>query len=109
MPETIDLPILALRRHSILIDADLARLYGVTKALNQAVLRNADRFPEDFRFQLSASEKAEVVTKRDHLKTLLVHDTALRDLYQKLLPLLQPPPAQSPRRIGFHSRLAESK
>jgi hypothetical protein len=35
-------------------------------------------------------------------KTLLVHDSALRDLYQKLLPLLSPPPEPSRRRIGFH-------
>ncbi len=34
-------------------------------------------------------------------KTLLQHDTALRDVYRKLLPLLQPPPDPPPRRIGF--------
>lgn len=46
-----------------MIDADLAELYGVsTKALNQAVKRNAGRFPPDFMFQLDAAEKAEVVT-----------------------------------------------
>jgi hypothetical protein len=36
-------------------------------------------------------------------KSLLQHDAALRDVYQKLLPLLQPPPAPAKRRIGFHS------
>ena len=47
----------------VMIDADLAQLYGVpTKALNQAVKRNAARFPPDFMFQLDAPEKAEVVT-----------------------------------------------
>ena len=35
-------------------------------------------------------------------KTLLVHDSALRDVYRKLLPLLQPPPAPPTKRIGFH-------
>ena len=35
-------------------------------------------------------------------KTLLQHDTALRDIYRKLLPLLQPPPDPPKRRIGFH-------
>jgi hypothetical protein len=35
-------------------------------------------------------------------KTLLVHDSALHDLYQKLLPLLSPPPEPPRRRIGFH-------
>jgi len=44
-----------LRGHRVPLDADLADLYGVTtKALNQAVQRNADRFPEDFMFRLDA-------------------------------------------------------
>ena len=55
----------------VIIDADLATLYGVpTKALNQAVKRNAARFPPDFMVQLNAPEKAEVVTNCDHLQKL---------------------------------------
>ncbi|WP_241525054.1 ORF6N domain-containing protein [Simplicispira metamorpha] len=55
----------------VIIDADLAELYGVpTKALNQAVKRNAGRFPPDFMFQLDAPEKSEVVTNCDHLHKL---------------------------------------
>ena len=55
----------------VIIDADLAELYGVpTKALNQAVKRNAGRFPPDFMFQLDAPEKTEVVTSCDHLHKL---------------------------------------
>ena len=55
----------------MLIDADLAALYGVTtKALNQSVKRNAARFPTDFVFQLNSDEKAEVVTNCDHLQQL---------------------------------------
>lgn len=55
----------------VIIDADLAQLYGVpTKVLNQAVKRNGGRFPTDFMFQLDASEKAEVVTNCDHLQKL---------------------------------------
>jgi ORF6N domain len=55
----------------VIIDADLAELYGVpTKALNQAVKRNAGRFPPDFMFQLEAPEKAQVVTNCDHLSKL---------------------------------------
>ena len=55
----------------VIIDADLATLYGVpTKVLNQAVKRNAARFPPDFMFQLDAPEKAEVVTNCDHLQKL---------------------------------------
>ena len=63
--------ILLLRDQKVIIDADLAALYGVpTKALNQAVKRNQERFPEDFMFQLSPVEKAEVVTNCDHLAHL---------------------------------------
>ena len=55
----------------VIIDADLAELYGVpTKALNQAVKRNANRFPPDFLFQLTDAEKTEVVTNCDHLAKL---------------------------------------
>jgi hypothetical protein len=53
------------------VDFDLADLYGVpTKALNQAVNRNHQRFPQDFAFVLSPEEKAEVVTNCDHLSRL---------------------------------------
>ena len=55
----------------VIIDVDLAELYGVpTKALNQAVKRNTVRFPPDFLFQLTPAEKAEVVTNCDHLQKL---------------------------------------
>jgi len=67
----IESRILLLRRQRVLIDADLAVLYGVTtKALNQAVKRNSARFPIDFVFQTTDAEKAEVVTNCDHLKQL---------------------------------------
>ena len=60
-----------IRSLRVMVDADLAELYGVpTKALNQAVKRNAGRFPPDFMFQLDAAEKAEVVTNCDHLSKL---------------------------------------
>jgi hypothetical protein len=63
--------ILFLREERVLLDADLAAIYGVsTKALNQAVKRNAERFPTDFNFQLSDLERQEVVTKCDHLSRL---------------------------------------
>ena len=51
--------------------ADLADIYGVsTKRLNEQMKRNRDRFPEDFIFQLTMEEKAEVVANCDHLKKL---------------------------------------
>lgn len=161
----IETLILTLRDRKVLIDADLADIYGVeTRTLNQAVKRNAERFPEDFVFQLDANEKLEVITNCDHLaglkfakslpyaytehgaimaamvlnspeavkmsvfvvraftqmrellaanaailrrlaeidRTLLEHDSALRDVYRKLLPLLQPPAESPKRRIGFN-------
>jgi len=49
--------ILAIRGENVMLDSDLARVYGVTtKALNQAVKRNEERFPEDFAFQLTPEE-----------------------------------------------------
>jgi hypothetical protein len=67
----IESRILLVRGQRVMIDADLAELYGVpTKALNQALKRNRDRFPPDFGFRLSRSEKIEVVTNCDHLARL---------------------------------------
>ena len=165
MPVEPAIPILAIRSQRVILDADLARLYGVeTRALNQAVKRNTERFPSDFLFRLNQAEKTQVITNCDHLRalrfakslpfaftehgalmaanvlnspeavkmsvyvirafikireelatnaailkrlaeidnTLLVHDTALRDVYQKLLPLLSPPPDKPKRQIGFN-------
>jgi hypothetical protein len=163
----IEQRIYTIRGVRVILDSDLAALYGVTTAaLNQAVKRNEARFPADFSFQLTNAEidamiSQNVISKpsrggrtkpprvftehgalqaanvlrskraiamslfvirafikmREQLasnaailkrlaeidKTLLVHDSALRDLYEKLLPLLSPPPPEPPRRrIGFH-------
>ena len=156
--------ILSLRDQRVILDADLARLYGVeTRALNQAMKRNQDRFPADFMFALSREEilrisqsvtslrrlkfskqvraftehgalmaamilssphavamsvyviRAFIQMREDQAanaailkrlaeidKALLIHDAALRDIYQKLRPLLTPPPAEPRREIGFH-------
>jgi hypothetical protein len=156
--------ILPLRGQRVILDADLARLYGVeTRALNQAMKRNQDRFPADFMFDLAREEIlriSQTVTSLRRLKfskqvraftehgalmaamilnspravamsvyvirafiqmreeqaanaailkrlaeidkTLLTHDAALRDIYQKLLPLLAPPPDPPRKEIGFH-------
>ena len=61
--------ILDLRGRKVMIDADLAEIYGVTtKVLNQAVGRNTDRFPADFVFRLTAKEKTKVVTNWGWIK-----------------------------------------
>jgi hypothetical protein len=171
------LRILTLRGQRVLLDADLARIYGVeTRALNQAVKRNPDRFPVEFAFLLTHDEVlslAQTVTSkfsaltsqfvltkpgrggrrhrpyaftehgalqaatvlnspqavqmslfvirafvkmREELtanatilkrlaeidKSIFAHDAALRDIYQKLLPLLAPPPEKPRRQIGFN-------
>jgi hypothetical protein len=61
LPSTLVVPvesrILILRHHRVILDSDLAELYGVTvKRLNQQVNRNQERFPADFMFRLSAKE-----------------------------------------------------
>lgn len=69
--EIIERLVLAIRGQKVLLDADLARLYGVTtKRLNEQVKRNRGRFPARFLFQLTAAEKLEVVANCDHLKRL---------------------------------------
>ena len=162
-----DLPIHLIRKNHVVLDEDLARIYGVeTRAFNQAFKRNAQRFPDDFAFQLDPAEwkalRSQIVTleqgrgqhrkycpwvftehgalmastilnsdeaiamsvyvirafvqMREQLmanaailkrlaeidKALLQHDRALREIYQKLLPLLQPPPNPPKPHIGFH-------
>jgi hypothetical protein len=166
-PPDISNLIKVIRGQRVLLDSDLARLYGVpTKRLNEQFRRNKQRFPEDFAFRLSPDEAASLrsqnatleigrgkhakypphaftehgalmaanilnspravamsiyvirafVNLRENLaanaailkrlaeidKTLLVQDAALRDIYQKLRPLLMPPPEPPKPEIGFH-------
>jgi len=55
--ERVEKAIVFLRGHTVMLDVDLAELYGVeTKALNRAVKHNLDRFPADFMFQLTPAE-----------------------------------------------------
>ena len=69
--ERIEKRILLFRGQKVMLDADLAELYGVTtKRLNEQVKRNGERFPLEFMFQLTEKEKAEVVAICDHLKNL---------------------------------------
>jgi hypothetical protein len=171
VPSSIEALIVEIRGQKVILDADLALIYGVeTRVLNQAVKRNQDRFPRDFMFQLAADEAADAlrlrsqsvilktgrgchrkyrpfaftehgalmaatvlnspmavkmslfiirafVRMRENLatnaailkrlaeidKNLLVHDVALRDIYQKLRPLLAPPPAPTRPEIGYHT------
>ena len=69
--EKIENLILVIRGKQVMLDRDLAWLYGVdTKVLNQAVKRNIERFPIHFRFQLTENETTELVTNCDRLQAL---------------------------------------
>jgi phage regulator Rha-like protein len=182
-PESVLPRICAVRRQKVVLDADLAKLYGVpTFRLNEAVKRNVARFPEDFHFQLTADEAENLISQnalskaapdgflrsqnailkndgrgrhrkylpwvftehgalmaanvlrskqavqmslylirafvalREQLvsnlstlrrlseidKKLLEHDVVLREVLERLQPLLDPPPAPKKPLIGFH-------
>ena len=69
--EKIDRSILVIRGCRVILDSDLANIYGVkTSRLNEQVKRNIERFPEDFMFQLTDQEKENVIANCDHLNKL---------------------------------------
>lgn len=69
--------ILEIREFKVILDTDLATLYGVTtKRLNEQVKRNKDRFPSDFMFKITKQEKNELVAICDRFKNLK-HSTSL--------------------------------
>jgi hypothetical protein len=70
-PDPIALRIMTIRGQRVLLDADLARIYGVTtKRLNEQIRRNLRRFPEDFVFQLTYDEVDELARLRSQNATL---------------------------------------
>lgn len=70
-PFNIENKILLIRNEQVMIDRDLAELYGIeTKRLNEAVKRNIERFPADFMFALRPSEKDELVANCDRFAVL---------------------------------------
>jgi hypothetical protein len=69
--QAITSKIFFIRGKKVMLDSDLASLYGVqTKRLNEQVKRNKKRFPEDFIFQVTAKERDQVVAICDHLSFL---------------------------------------
>ena len=165
-PDSLLPKIYAVRRQKVVLDADLAKLDGVpTKRLNEAVRRNASRFPDDFSFIITREElvnlrsqiatsswghgggrvmprvftehgalmaanilrseqavqmslylirafvalRVQLVSNLSTLrrlseidKKLLEHDVVLREVLERLQPLLNPPPAPKKPLIGFH-------
>ncbi|MGK9127156.1 ORF6N domain-containing protein [Olivibacter sp. SA151] len=71
-----------IREQKVMLDRDLAELYGVeTKVLNQAVRRNIDRFPEDFMFELSPNEYESLRSQFVTLKTRGAHSKYLPHVF----------------------------
>jgi hypothetical protein len=80
--QTIESRIVEVRGHRVMLDADLARLYGVeVRTLNQAVRRNAARFPADFMFQLTWEE-----TERSRSQIVILNKADGRGRNIKYLP-----------------------
>ena len=69
--EDVQDKVLQLRNENVIIDSDVAALYGVeTKRINEAVKNNPEKFPDGYVFKLSQEEKLEVVENFDHLNQL---------------------------------------
>ncbi|MBP7847579.1 MAG: ORF6N domain-containing protein [Burkholderiales bacterium] len=67
----VESKIIEIRGQQVIIDSDVAELYGVeTREVNQALSRNLEKFPEGYIFELDAQEKDELITNCDHLKKL---------------------------------------
>ncbi len=93
------LPIFTLRGQRVILDTDLARLYGVpTSSLNQAVHRNITRFPEDFAFQLTPHEATNLTSQ------LVISSSQLLDYQGKCLAGFPPEPPPSRRHGGRRHR-----
>ncbi|MBR4790348.1 MAG: ORF6N domain-containing protein [Treponema sp.] len=83
-PVLIESKIFVIRGKQVMIDRDLADLYGVeTKAINQAVKRNIERFPEEFRFQLTKDEydflRSQIATLKEDEKVLRSQSVTLEN------------------------------
>ena len=97
--ERIENKILLLRGQRVMLDRDLAELYGVeTKNLNRQVKRNPERFPSEFMFQLTLSEKEELVTNW-HRFNSLKHSTVLPFAFTEYGALMLASVLNSPRAI----------
>ena len=87
--EKIRSKIIALRGKQVILDCDVASLYGVqTKEINQAVRNNPEKFPEGYIITLTDSEKSEVVKNFDHLSNLKFSPAPLKGMSEKALYML---------------------
>jgi hypothetical protein len=96
----INSKIITIRNNKVILDSDVAELYGVqTKEVNQAVRNNAEKFPEGYVFKLQNAEKQQVVKNFDHLEKIkfspvLPNAFTERGLYM-LATILKSPSAKS--------------
>ena len=116
--ERIARAILLIRREKVMLDSDLAALYGVTTGnLNKAVKRNAERFPTDFMFQFDAEEVADLKfqfgisswggRRRPYAFTeqgVAMLSSVLNSAILEAIRQLMAPPEKARREIGFHVR-----
>jgi hypothetical protein len=126
--QTVENTIHLLRGQRVMLDSDLAAIYGVsTMRLNEQLRRNKKRFPSDFAFQLTREEFATLISQfaiskkgRGGRRTLLAakfaqlerrldsHDEAIAQLFAAIRQLLAPAPEKK-RQIGFHVRERERR
>ena len=104
--EQIESLILTIRGKHVMLDRDLARLYGVeTKRLNEQVRRNIERFPEDFMFQLTKEEfenwKSQIAITSDEV---LRSQNATIDMRGRHLNISKPSTIHATRRMRLSSR-----
>ena len=97
--ERVEDRILSIRGHRVMVDTDLAEVYGVpTRALNQAIKRNVERFPEDFAFRLTSGEKTELDTNCDRFARLK-HSTVFPLVFTEHGAIMAASVLNSPRAI----------
>ena len=97
-----------IRNQWVLLDKDLAGLYGVsTKVLNQQVKRNIERFPTNFMFKLNEDEFHELVTNCDRFKTLK-HSSAMPNAFTEQGVSMLSAVLRSPTAIQVSIRIIES-
>lgn len=89
MQDQVQNKIVFIRGKNIIIDADVAELYGVeTKRINEAVKNNPEKFPADYIFQLTKQEKKELVENFDQLRKLKYSYASLKGFSEKGLYML---------------------
>ena len=100
--------IIVIRDTQVILDRDVAELYGVTtKVVNQAIRNNPDKFPSGYVIELTNSEKEHVVKNFDHLETLKFSHATVKGFTEQGLCIAKPNAKGVSHRFGAH-RLADT-